>query len=89
MFIPWANFPPGVKFPPKGETKDEVNNVLSLKDIFAKNLAIFAAKVYFLHFRLSYPASPTFMSKVARFFLVHVTEIGKMYQMNTICFKWS
>jgi hypothetical protein len=28
-------------------------------------------------------------SRVARFFLVHDTKTGKMYQMNTKCTKWS
>jgi hypothetical protein len=27
--------------------------------------------------------------RVARFFLVHVTKTGKLYQMNTKCTKWS
>jgi hypothetical protein len=27
--------------------------------------------------------------RVARFFLVHDTKTGKMYQMNTKCTKWS
>jgi hypothetical protein len=29
------------------------------------------------------------MDRVARFFLVHGTKTGKMYQMNTNCTKWS
>jgi hypothetical protein len=28
-------------------------------------------------------------TRVARFFLVHDTKIGKMYQMNTKCTRWS
>jgi hypothetical protein len=27
--------------------------------------------------------------RVARFFMVHDTKTGKMYQMNTKCTKWS
>jgi hypothetical protein len=29
-----------------------------------------------------------YMCRVARFFLVHVTKTGKMYQINTKCTKW-
>jgi hypothetical protein len=29
------------------------------------------------------------ITRVARFFLVHDTKAGKMYQMNTKCTKWS
>jgi hypothetical protein len=42
-----------------------------------------------------FKASPTLSvpvklhSRVARFFLVHDTKAGKMYQMNTKCIKWS
>jgi hypothetical protein len=28
-------------------------------------------------------------ARVARFFLVHDTKTGKMYQMNTNCYEWS
>jgi hypothetical protein len=30
-----------------------------------------------------------FLTRVARFFLVHDTKPGKMYQLNTKCTKWS
>jgi hypothetical protein len=33
------------------------------------------------------PYRPLLMNRVARFFLVHDTKAGKMYQMNTKCTK--
>jgi hypothetical protein len=34
-------------------------------------------------------SDPVFGTRVARFFLVHDTKIGKMYQMTSKCTKWS
>jgi hypothetical protein len=41
---------------------------------------------------LTHPSLHSFLraqSRVARFFLVHDTKTGKMYQISTVCTEWS